>query len=156
ARRTSEPSHAAPRRRVVRATRQRGYDTRERPDPREPRANVDLRLTPGQVRGEATAFSSWRPCPPALSAGTPRMCRSSETPVVVRGLQRAYLPRPNTALARARGNTVSERRRPSWPTRGDETDGASESQSPLSLHRPLPRKHRRQTCPDAGCPDRLP
>src|SRR5215470_11342014 len=44
---------------------------------------------------------------PAVSVCTPRISRSSETPVVARGRQRARSPHPNTLLFRAPGNTVS-------------------------------------------------
>ena len=87
---------------------------------------------PGSVCREATEFSVRRSCPPVVSVCTPRIFRSSETPVVVRGLQRAHSPHPNTLLFRALSNTVSGLPRQPGPTHGDETDGGSESRSPVS------------------------
>src|SRR5262249_25298994 len=109
---------------------------------------------PSSVCKEAE-FSVRRSCSPAVSVCTPRISRSSETPAVVRGLPRAHSPHPNTPLFRALSNTVSGLPRQHVPTHGDETDGGSESRSPISLRQPLRRKRRRQTCPDKGCPRRL-
>src|ERR1700758_228646 len=109
----------------------------------------------GSVCREAREFSVRHSCPPAVSVCTPRISRSSETPVVVRGLRRAHSPHPNTLLFRALSNTVSGLPRRHGPTHGDETDGGSESRSPISPRQPLRRKRRRQTCPDVGCPRRL-
>ena len=110
---------------------------------------------PGSVCREATEFSVRRFCPPAVSFCTPRISPSSKTPVVVRGLQRAHSPHPNTLRFRALSNTVSGLPRQHGRTHGDETGGVSESRSPISPRQPLRRKRRRQTCPDVGCPRRL-
>jgi hypothetical protein len=85
---------------------------------------------PGSVCREAREFSGRRSCPRAVSVCTPRISRSSETPVVVRVLQRAHSPHPNTLLFRTLSSTVSGPPRQHGPTHGDETDGGSISNFP--------------------------
>src|SRR5215472_8881728 len=70
---------------------------------------------------------------PAVSVCTPRIFRSSETPVAARGKRRAHSLHPNTLLFRAPGNTVSGLPRRRGPARGGETGGGSESRSRSSL-----------------------
>src|SRR5215472_4768847 len=92
-----------------------------------------------RVRGQ-TGYRGQVKLMRAVSVCTPRISRSGETPVVVRGLKRAHSPRPSRLQVRAPVHTGSGLPQRRGLVRGGETRGGSESRSRISPRQSPQRK----------------